>query len=131
MLVKFTKNQQYILNLLEQLDEEISAQDLHLKLRKNSLKIGLATIYRTLKSLHLQGIIQERINPNGESFYKLIKDSHNHHLNCVNCGQSTILKSDYCPVNNHLIDWCLSQNFKLYYHHLEFFGLCENCQNKL
>lgn len=131
MLVKFTKNQQQILHLLEDLDEEISAQELHLKIRQSNLKIGLATVYRTLKNLHLQGIIQERINPNGESLYELIKETHQHHLNCVNCGRSTILRGEYCPINHKLTDWCLTQNFKLYYHTLEFFGLCENCQNKI
>ncbi|NCO73882.1 MAG: transcriptional repressor [Cyanobacteria bacterium] len=131
MLVKFTKSQQQILDLLEQLDEEISAQDLHIKLRKKYLKIGLATVYRTVKNLHLQGIIQERINPNGESLYRLIKDNHEHHFNCVNCGISTILKGEYCPINQNLTNWCSTQNFKLYYHTLEFFGLCENCQNKV
>lgn len=131
MLVKFTKNQQQILHLLEDLDEEISAQELHLKIRQSNLKIGLATVYRSLKSLHLQGIIQERINPNGESLYELIKETHQHHLNCVNCGRSTILRGEYCPINHKLTDWCLTQNFKLYYHTLEFFGLCENCQNKI
>lgn len=129
MLVKLTKNQRQILHLLQDLDQEITAQELHFKIRQNNLKIGLATVYRNLKSLHLQGIIQERINPHGESLYELIKDSHDHHLNCVNCGKSTILKGEYCPINNNLINWCSTQNFKLYYHTLEFFGLCEICQN--
>ncbi|BAQ66211.1 Fur family transcriptional regulator [Geminocystis sp. NIES-3709] len=131
MLVKFTKNQQYILDLLEQLKTEISAQDLHIKLRENDLKIGLATVYRTLKLLHLEGIIQERINTSGECLYELIKDSHSHHLNCINCGRSIIIREEYCPINQNLTNWCLSQNFKLYYHTLEFFGLCENCQNEI
>ncbi|BAQ60492.1 zinc uptake regulation protein ZUR [Geminocystis sp. NIES-3708] len=129
MLVKFTKNQQKILHLLKDLDKEITAQELHFKIRQKNLKIGLATVYRNLKSLHLKGIIQERINPHGESLYELIKDNHNHHLNCVNCGKSTILKGEYCPINDNLINGCLTENFKLYYHTLEFFGLCEICQN--
>lgn len=131
MFVKFTKNQQNILEKLKQLKEEITAQNLYIKLKEQNLKIGLATVYRTLKYLHLQGIIQERITPNGEALYKLIKNSHYHHLNCVNCGRSNILKEEFCPINEQLTNWCKSQNFKLYYHTLEFFGLCEDCQSQV
>jgi Fur family ferric uptake transcriptional regulator len=131
MFIKFTKNQQNILQVLKQLKEEITAQDLYINLKEKDFKIGLATVYRTLKYLHLQGIIQERITPNGESLYELIKNSHHHHLNCVNCGRSSLLKEDFCPINEQLTNWCQSQNFKLYYHTLEFFGLCEICQNEV
>lgn len=131
MVVKFTKNQQNILQVLKELKGEITAQDLYINLKEKDFKMGLATVYRTLKYLHLQGIIQERITPNGEALYELIKDSHHHHLNCVNCGRSNLLKEEFCPINEQLTNWCKSQNFKLYYHTLEFFGLCENCQNEI
>jgi len=130
MFIRFTKNQQEILHLLEQLNAEISAQELHIKLRENTSKIGLATVYRILKILHLQGVIQERVTTNGESLYQLIKHSHYHHLNCISCGKSTILEAKNCPIDNNSFQWSMAQKFKLYYHTLEFFGLCENCQNE-
>ncbi len=131
MSIRLTKNQQQIWTLLQQLGKEMSAQQLHLELRQNGSKIGLATVYRTLKSLHLEGIIQERVTLLGESFYYPITEAdhpHHHHLNCVHCGQSIPLKDKDCPIGRSLIQWCQSQNFKVYYHTLEFFGLCDTCQ---
>ncbi len=73
---RLTKNQQKIFNLLQEVNTEITAQDLHLQLRQQKSKIGLATVYRTLKNLHLQGIIQERITQNGESLYQSNRSSY-------------------------------------------------------
>lgn len=126
--MRVTKRQQTILSHLRQLDKEITAQDLHLKLRQQGINIGLATIYRTLRTLHLQGIIRERVTLTGESLYSIIEEvSHSHHLNCVNCGQSIII--DGCPISEKLTKWCESQKFTVYYHTLEFFGLCDSCQH--
>lgn len=128
MAKSLTKAQQEVLACLQSTPQEISAQQLHLELRQKGARIGLATVYRTLKSLHLQGVIQERITPNGESLYHVIADapSHYHHLNCVRCGQAIAL--EHCPLNQQFTEWCRAQDFKLYYHTLEFFGLCHRCQ---
>lgn len=127
MNFKPTKNQQKILNLFKQLGEEISAQQIHFQLYNSGSNIGLATIYRALKKLHCYGIIQERVSSTGESLYGLINNAHEHHLNCIRCGQSVIVED--CPLEENLNKWCQSQKFTIYYHTLEFFGLCDNCQN--
>jgi len=129
MSIKYTKNQQKVIELLENLDTEITAQNLYIRLKENHLKIGLATVYRTLKYFHLQGIVQERVTPQGESLYRLINKVHSHHLNCINCGQSTILIQENCLIDHSLNKIFSDHKFKLYYHTLEFFGFCENCQN--
>lgn len=127
--MRITKNQRTILSHLKQLEAEITAQDLHSKLRQRGINIGLATIYRTLKNLHREGIVQERVTLTGESLYSLIEHfSHSHHLNCVACGQSVTLNS--CPIDEQLTQWCKSQKFTVYYHTLEFFGLCDSCQQE-
>ncbi len=129
MTMKFTKNQEKILSQLKQTQREITAQDLHQNLRQKGINIGLATIYRTLKKLHLEGVIQERITLSGESLYKVIEKhtTHFHHLNCLNCGESISIHA--CPISEQLTKWCESQKFTVYYHTLEFFGLCHDCQS--
>lgn len=129
MSTRTTKSQNLILSLLKKTEEETSAQQLHYLLRQQGSKIGLATVYRTLKSLLLEGMVQERVTPTGESLYSLITNSHHHHLNCVNCGQSVPI--DACPIGQKLTEWCHSQKFTVYYHTLEFFGLCSSCQKEL
>ncbi len=128
MSKKVTRNQKAILKILHQNPEEMSAQIIHFELHEQGSSIGLATIYRNLKFLKTEGLIQERITPAGESLYSAIDavEHHHHHFNCVNCGESFPMTA--CPINQKIMEWCQSQKFKVYYHTLEFFGLCSNCQ---
>ncbi|HEY9645079.1 MAG TPA: transcriptional repressor [Chroococcidiopsis sp.] len=120
-----TRSQERILNLLKTLNREISAQDLYIELRKHSQSIGLATIYRSLEALKLDGVIQSRTLASGESLYSSMQEDR-HHLTCLQCGDSVPI--DECPVHDLEKQLNQSYQFKIYYHLLEFFGLCTRCQ---
>ena len=128
MSIRQSRNQKIVLDLLKQLEQEIDAQDLYLELRSRGQKIGLATVYRALKSLHKEGLIQERSSTNGKSLYSATSSHQQHHLNCLNCKGSIVV--DGCPISGKLDPWFKSQEFKVYYHTLEFFGLCSDCQKQ-
>ncbi|PSB48003.1 Fur family transcriptional regulator [Chamaesiphon polymorphus] len=119
-----TRSQERILQLLKQCDRAISAQDIYVELRTRDRAVGLATIYRALESLKLEGVIQCRTLPTGESLYSCVQ-ADRHHLTCLQCGQSIAI--DECPVEQleHRLE-SLHQ-FKIYYHTLEFFGVCLTC----
>jgi Fur family transcriptional regulator, ferric uptake regulator len=124
MKMQRTRSQKRILTLLQSLKCSISAQDLYIELRNRQQDMGLATVYRSLEALKLQGEVQVRTLANGESEYSLIK-SDRHHLTCINCGASIAI--DECPVHNLEQQLETSHTFKVYYHTLEFFGLCQKC----
>lgn len=120
-----TRSQTQILDLLKQLEEATSAQDLYVQLRDRNISMGLATVYRALESLKLDGSVQVRKLSSGESLYSLAQ-ADTHHLTCVRCGNSEVMEE--CPVHGlegHLTE---SHHFQIFYHTLEFFGLCEKCQ---
>ena len=120
-----TRSQDRILKLLKSLKRALSAQDIYMELRKRNQTIGLATVYRSLEALKLEGAIQGRTLASGESLYSLAQED-KHHLTCLQCGAS--IPIDQCPV--HDLETQLNQDyqFKIYYHTLEFFGLCTQCQ---
>jgi Fur family ferric uptake transcriptional regulator len=60
-----------------------------------------------------------------QSTYSYIKRDQ-HHLTCINCGVS--IPIDECPVHDLEHELEESHQFKVYYHTLEFFGLCDRCQ---
>jgi Fur family ferric uptake transcriptional regulator len=126
MKTQRTRSQERIMTLLQSLKRSISAQDLYIELRHRQQDMGLATVYRSLEALKLQGEVQVRTLANGESEYSLIK-SDRHHLTCVNCGTSIVI--DECPVHNLEKQLETSHTFKVYYHTLEFFGLCQKCHS--
>lgn len=125
MKARPTRNQDRILTLLRKLNQEVSAQDLYVELRKQDQAMGLATVYRSLEALKLAGGVQARTLSNGESLYSLIQED-KHHLTCLQCGKS--IPIDACPVQELETQLRQSQHFEIYYHTLEFFGLCRGCQ---
>ena len=126
MKTQRTRSQERIMTVLQNLKGSISAQDLYIELRSREQDMGLATVYRSLEALKLQGEVQVRTLANGESVYSPIK-SDRHHLTCVNCGTSVAI--DECPVHDLEKQLEKSHTFKVYYHTLEFFGLCQKCHS--
>ena len=124
MKTERTRSQERILKLLKTLNRAISAQDIYIELR-TSQNIGLATIYRALEALKLEGVVQVRTLASGESLYSLVQQD-KHHLTCLQCGQSILI--DECPVHELETQLHNFHKFKIFYHTLEFFGLCHQCQ---
>ncbi|NJP09388.1 MAG: transcriptional repressor [Leptolyngbyaceae cyanobacterium RU_5_1] len=125
MRSRHTRSQERIVEVLKTLDEAISAQDLYIELRNRNLSLGLATVYRALEALKLEGVVQARTVSGGEALYSLVQEDQ-HHLTCLQCGNSVPI--DDCPVHHLEAQLNKSYKFKIYYHMLEFFGLCTQCQ---
>lgn len=123
--MKRTRSQDRILNLLKSGKQAISAQDIYVELRHRNQAVGLATVYRALDALKLEGVVQVRTLANGESLYSSIQEDR-HHLTCLQCGRS--IPIDECPVHELEEQLQTTHQFKVFYHTLEFFGLCDRCQ---
>ncbi|MEA5514133.1 Fur family transcriptional regulator [Nodularia sp. UHCC 0506] len=120
-----TRSQERILSLLKTIKQGISAQDIYVELRNRNQSMGLATVYRSLEALKLEGMVQVRTLANGEALYNLAQQD-KHHLTCLQCGVS--IPINQCPVHNLEGELESSHKFKIFYHTLEFFGLCSKCQ---
>jgi Fur family ferric uptake transcriptional regulator len=125
-LQNLTGNQKRVLLALQQNPQPLSAQDLYARLRQQEA-IGLATVYRALEALKLKGLIQHQVNLQGESLYQPL-DRDRHSLTCLDCGQSFPLA--VCPVRELEQQLQSLGSFTIYYHTLEFFGLCSVCAQK-
>lgn len=123
-----TRSQEQILTLLGALGREISAQDLYVELHNLHQGLGLATVYRALEALKLGGMVQARTLQNGEAVYSSIQED-KHHMTCLQCGAS--IPIEVCPVQELEAQLGVSKHFKIYYHTLEFFGVCPPCQLQL
>jgi Fur family ferric uptake transcriptional regulator len=121
------RSQDRILNVLKTLNRAVSAQDIYIELRNREQSMGLATVYRALEGLKLDGMVQIRTLSTGEALYSLIQEDR-HHLTCLQCRSS--IPIDECPVHDLEIQLHQTHHFKIYYHMLEFFGLCDRCQKE-
>jgi Fur family ferric uptake transcriptional regulator len=120
---KLTRNQAKVFNFLQSSTQNLSAQDIYNALRAQG-SIGLATVYRALDTLKLAGLVRALTMPSGETVYSIIP-SDRHHLNCLNCGKSLPIAG--CPLQNLTPQIAQTSGFKIFYHTLEFFGLCPDC----
>ena len=127
MKVSRTRSQEKILHHLKHCEQEVSAQALYVSLREANSPLGLATVYRALEALKLSGAIQARLLKNGETLYRLAHQDE-HHLTCLQCGTSITITDEDCPVHELESHLQQSAQFEIYYHTLEFFGLCSPCQ---
>ena len=121
---QFTQRQKQLLDELQNCVDEMSGQALHRRLLEKKLSMGLTTVYRNLQSLIKMGLVRSRHLPTGEFLYAPVNRDI-HHLTCVDCGQTILLKG--CPVKDIKLPKNKGQKFELLFHTLEFFGLCENC----
>ena len=122
-----TKKQQQILDELNNCADEVSGQQLHRTLIETSSNMGLTTVYRHLRTLQQKGLVRCRNLPQGETLYSPVNRDH-HHLTCVDCGRTFVLKS--CPIKNIELPKSQTKEFELLFHTLEFFGLCANCHQR-
>ncbi len=128
MKAKLTRGQQWVYELLQSTSTATTAQDIFVQLQAQGRSLGLATVYRAIKALQLRGLVQARSLTNGEWVYQLASEDC-HYLTCLNCGLSVPVEE--CPA--HALEKKLErkQQFTVFYHTLEFFGLCSSCGDTL
>lgn len=121
-----TKQRQLILSILKQADRPISANEIYSKVVIDLPRIAKSTIYRNLKSLLNQDIIDKYHFKDNEVFY-LIKsgnDDHRHFIICDDCKKVFDLPS--CPL--HEIECAIEEEgFIIKEHQIQINGTCKDC----
>ena len=126
--VRLTHSQRQIHTLLSQADGAMTAQAIYQRFQTQQKSMGLATVYRALRTLQIKGLVQARAQPNGEWVYTLTTEDC-HYLTCLNCGAS--MPVEECPIHAFEEKLAQTSQFQVFYHTLEFFGLCPPCTQRL
>ena len=132
---RLTESREIIINILNNTDKHLSAEDIYLKAHKKNPSIGLTTVYRTLDLLIQMNIVQKFDFGDGRSRYELIKNSkgeNHHHLVCVRCKKiinyAEFIKDELDLINKTEKEISEKYNFKIMNHIIHYYGLCEDCQ---
>ncbi|MGA9872367.1 MAG: Fur family transcriptional regulator [Rhodococcus sp. (in: high G+C Gram-positive bacteria)] len=126
--VRATKQRSAISDLLDNIDEFRSAQDLHDELRKRGEGIGLTTVYRTLQTLADAGTVDVLRIDTGESVYRRCSTGHHHHLVCRDCGYTVEVEGP--TVEKWSQGVAETNGFSDVSHTIEIFGTCSECRAK-
>ena len=127
-VVRATRQRTAIAELLGELSEFRSAQDIHHLLRSQGDGIGLSTVYRTLQTLADAGEVDVIQTGDGESVYRKCSGVHHHHLVCRRCGHTVEVVG---PAVEQWADKMADEHgFSDVSHTLEIFGTCSSCRGK-
>ena len=119
-----TRQRAAVSEVLDQVDDFRSAQELHDLLRRGGESIGLTTVYRTLQSLSEAGAVDVLRTADGEAAYRRCSRGHHHHLVCRQCGRTVEVEG---PAVERWAEKIAAENgFLDVAHTLEIFGTCSD-----
>jgi Fur family ferric uptake transcriptional regulator len=105
---------------------DVTAQELHLRLRKRGRRLGLATVYRTLGTLADAGVIDSLAHQHGALCYRWCGKEHHHHLVCAECHR--VVEVEDCRIGPWLDDLSAKHGFAVTGHEVEVVGVCADCR---
>jgi Fur family peroxide stress response transcriptional regulator len=120
-----TRQKEVIIKILKGTNCHPDADWIYRQVRKEIPHISLGTVYRNLKMLNQSGLIRE-VGVRGETNHFDGNTEPHYHFRCRECGRIFDLDAE--------IDKALEKRvadrtgFKITEHHLEFGGLCPDCQ---
>jgi Fur family ferric uptake transcriptional regulator len=124
--VRPTRQRVAIAGALLDEDDDVTAQELHARLRASGVPLGLATVYRTLAVLAEAGAIDALAHHPGELCYRWCGDDHHHHLVCSRCHR--VVELGDCELDPWLERLSAEHGFIATGHRLEVAGLCASCR---
>lgn len=124
-----TRQKRAVWAALSELEDFVSAQELHRILSDRGEKVSLATVYRVLQSHQEEGLLDVLRPDDGEAIFRLCAaEEHHHHLVCRSCGLAVEFEA---PDMETWVNTLAAENgFTSVRHTLEIFGLCKNCSKK-
>ncbi len=127
--LKHTDQRDTILQTFLETREHLSTEQLHRLVQKRDPKIGVTTVYRTLKLLVDCGLASEVAFHDGIARYE---HQHNrrshHHMVCTNCGSSVEFFSP--EVDKFEQEIGRKYHYETTRHTFQIYGICEECRKK-
>lgn len=124
--VRATRQRAAISAVLDAVDGFRSAQEIHEALGRRGIRVGIATVYRTLQALAASGELDVLRSETGELVYCRCRTaSHHHHLVCRRCSRSVEVESP--EVERWAQRISRRHGFTGATHTVEVYGLCREC----
>lgn len=125
--LKTTQQREAIVDAFLRTSGHVALEDLLSSARRKHPRVGLATVYRTVKLLEEAGIAAARHFGPGQTLYEVAEGrAHHDHLICDSCGFITEFENDEIE---HLQDAAAKRfGFNVVRHRHELFGLCEKAR---
>ena len=115
--------------LIAKRNGHFTAADLLSDAEGRNVKVGRATVFRTLDLLAERGALERLDLPSGEHAYvACAPQEHHHHVVCRNCGASVEVADSGLQAVVREIG--AQSGYRIDNHRLELYGTCPSCQRK-
>jgi len=128
--LKYTKQRELILETIYSNRGHFTPEDIYNLIKRDypDVKVGIATIYRTLSLLESGGIVSSISFGTQGKKYEFGLGEHHDHLVCLECGKIEEFIDEVIEQQQELI--AKKYGFKMTGHILKIVGICKDCQSK-
>jgi Fur family ferric uptake transcriptional regulator len=124
-----TEQRQLIMEIIQQADGHLDADEIYQQARQKSPSISLSTVYRSLQLFKELGLIEEHQFDGIRRYYETTTRSKHHHLVCLGCGRIFEFK---CPSAERLKSKISrEEGFRVTDAEVRLVGYCPECQQRL
>ena len=121
-MVRNTQQRNAIRHALKKAGRPLSAQETLAMAQNKVPGLGIATVYRNLKSLQQDGSVVAVELPGQSPRWELAPEKHHHHFLCNTCDK--LYEINACPED---LQRLLPAGYTLEEHDILLRGLCDNC----
>ncbi|WP_119067497.1 Fur family transcriptional regulator [Rubrobacter indicoceani] len=119
-----TRQRDAIFGAIRGADGPLSVAEIHELAGRAIPGLGIATVYRNVRSLRDEGAITAVELPGEDPRYEPSGRGHHHHFRCTDCERTFDLEG--CPVGVER-GATLPGGYRVDGHSLTFYGSCEDC----
>jgi Fur family transcriptional regulator, ferric uptake regulator len=117
-----TRQRQIIRQVFEEANRPLGPQEVLRAGQVHAPRLGIATVYRTLKTFVGEGWLVAVDLPGEPSRYELAGKAHHHHFRCRTCDR--VFEIEGCPPNMKRL---APRGFRLEGHEVVLYGRCTAC----
>lgn len=121
-----TRQRQIIRQVFEEANRPLGPQEVLQAGQAYAPRLGIATVYRTLKSFVEEGLLVSVELPGEPARYEIAGKAHHHHFRCRSCHR--VFEIDGCPPNMKRL---APRGFRLEGHDVVLYGTCTTCVQPL
>ena len=125
----YSRQREQVLDIFLKTEKHLTIDELYRRIRKKNPKIGLATVYRTMRVICSAGLARETDFGDGVKCYEhKYKHQHHHHLVCIKCGRIIeVISPEIEKLQKKLAK---KHGFTISRDTMKIFGICRTCKRK-
>lgn len=125
---RVTSQRLLLLDLIRKQKGHLDADDLYRRARQLNPRLGLSTVYRTLRLFKELGLVEELHFQPEHHHYEQRASREHHHLVCLRCGRITEFESRHTKGLRDEVS--RRHHFRVTGGEINLTGYCADCQDK-